>query len=437
MNTSIKAPSARQVAAAVIGNALECYDFVIFGLLTAIISTVFFPSGNEYASILLTTATFGAGFFMRPVGGILIAIYANRKGRKAAMQLIIAMMTIATALIAFTPSFAVIGAASSVVVVAARLLQGFATGGEFASSTALLVEMSPRERRGFYGSWMGFGQALCFLLGAGAGALITHSLSHDQLYGWGWRIPFMFGLLIAPVGYWFRRHVEEPNVERVEQAELPQGMRKPRQIRAALCGFFLTSASTIAQYVLVAYMPTFANKYLGIRLDDAFASQCLCLIVMIVSIPLFGALSDRIGRKSVLLFGLVSYAAILLPLFGWLVSAPSFLRLVVTLVLLSTPVAMLLAVYAPAMAEQFTFKHRSLGLAISYNIAVLLFGGFAQLIITWILHTTGSMMTPAYYLLVGAGLGIVGSLLAKAPATESNFVSDRGRADARAFDISS
>src|SRR5580704_13223576 len=203
------APKAVQVAAAVVGNALEWYDFIVFGLLTVIVSHLFFPAHSQYASLLLATATFGVGFFMRPVGGILLGIYADHYGRKAALLLIIVLMTAAIAMIGFAPTYATIGAAAPLVIVLARLLQGFATGGEFASATTFLIESAPAHRRGFYGSWQMVGQGLSVLIGALFGALVTRSLAPEALDSWGWRVPFLFGLIIGPVGLFIRRHLEE------------------------------------------------------------------------------------------------------------------------------------------------------------------------------------------------------------------------------------
>jgi len=199
----------RQVTAAVIGNALEWYDFTIYGAMASIISELFFPSENPQTALLKTLAVFGVGFVMRPIGGILLGIYADRKGRKAALQLIIALMSLAIAMIAFAPTYASIGIGAPLLIVVARLLQGFATGGEFASATAFLVESAPGNRRGLYGSWQLFGQCLAVFTGAGMGWLITHYLSPEALNSWGWRLPFVIGLLIAPVGMWIRRHMQE------------------------------------------------------------------------------------------------------------------------------------------------------------------------------------------------------------------------------------
>jgi MFS family permease len=408
-------PHIRQVAATVIGNALEWYDFIVFGFMTGIISTAFFPAESAYASLLLTTASFGVGFVMRPIGGIFIAIYADRKGRKSALLLIIALMTVATALLAFAPPYAVIGVGSSFIIVIARMLQGLATGGEFASSTALLIELAPAGRRGLYGSWQMVGQGLALLAGAAIGATVTHLLSHDQLYTWGWRIPFAIGLLIAPAGFWIRSHLHEPGAaaftEQTIEPKLSMTHALRRHGKPLLSSTLLTASATIAFYVLVIYMPTFASRSLGIALDRAFGSQCIAILVMTIIIPFSGAISDRIGRRPLIVASLTLYFLLLLPLFNWLIAAPGTARLMITQITLCSILGVLLGPYAAAIAEQFSVRIRSTGMAISYNIAVMIFGGFAQFILTILLHATGSLLTPAIYLLFGAALGIAGSFL--------------------------
>ncbi|AJK46605.1 MFS transporter [Burkholderia plantarii] len=422
----------RQVAAAVIGNALEWYDFIVFGFMAAIISPVFFPAGDAYAALLLTTASFGVGFVMRPVGGILIGIHADRRGRKSALQLIIALMALATALLAFAPPYTAIGVGSSLIVVVARMLQGLATGGEFASSTALLIELAPAGRRGLYGSWQMVGQGLALLAGTAIGALITHLLSPLQLHAWGWRIPFAIGLLIAPVGFWIRRHLQEPDASagaprRPQDAPLPMARALGRHGRALLSSALLTASVTIAFYVLVIYMPTFASRSLGIALDAAFGSQCVAVLAMTLVTPFAGAASDRIGRRPLIIASLVGYFLLLLPLFGWLLAAPGAMRLMITQTVLCCVLGLFLGPYAAALAEQFPARIRSTGMAISYNITVMIFGGFAQFFLTLLLHITGSPLSLAFYLLFGAALGIVGSLLLGArdePAAQSGRLAE-------------
>ncbi|KAE8760869.1 MFS transporter [Paraburkholderia madseniana] len=181
MAPALRSLNTRAVMAAVIGNALEWYDFTVFGFLTVVIAQLFFPAGNDYASMLLTTATFGVAFVMRPIGGIVLGLYADRAGRKAALSLVIALMTLGILLLAIAPPYSAIGIGAPLMIVLGRLLQGFSAGGEFGSSTALLIEAAPFSKRGFYGSWQMASQAAALLLGAVVGALITHGLSPEAL----------------------------------------------------------------------------------------------------------------------------------------------------------------------------------------------------------------------------------------------------------------
>jgi len=414
----------RQILAAVIGNALEWYDFVVYGFLTVIISRLFFPSESEYASLLMAMATFGVGFFMRPVGGILIGMYADRKGRKAALQLIILLMTISIAMIAFAPTYAAIGAAAPVLIVLARLLQGMATGGEFASATSFLVESAPPDRRGFYGSLQMVGQSVAALAGATAGMLITQGLTPEQIDSWGWRVPFMFGLLIGPVGLWIRRHLNETEafVEASQSVEEPVGLMALWRLyrRSIAVSFGLVVSGTIMYYVVLIYMPTYAKTQLGIPLGEAFIAQVAGLLCLTVGTPFFGILSDRIGRRPVLMLACVLYFILPYPLFSWLQAEPGLFRLAVMQVLLCSAVAVGFGAISTALAEQFPVRMRSTGLALAYNFAVMLFGGFAQLIVTWLIKATGTPLAPAYYVMFGSVVGL----------TASYFLTERFRDEA-------
>jgi len=400
----------RQILAAVIGNALEWYDFVVYGFLTVIISRLFFPSDSEYASLLMAMATFGVGFFMRPVGGILIGLYADRKGRKAALQLIILLMTISIAMIAFAPTYAAIGAAAPVLIVLARLLQGMATGGEFASATSFLVESAPPDRRGFYGSLQMVGQSVAALAGATAGMLITQGLTPEQIDSWGWRLPFIFGLLIGPVGLWIRRHLKETEafVEASQSTEEPVGLMALWRLyrRSIAVSFGLVVSGTIMYYVVLIYMPTYAKTQLNIPLGQAFIAQVAGLLCLTVGTPFFGILSDRIGRRPVLMLACGLYFVLPYPLFSWLQADPGLFRLAVMQVILCSAVAVGFGAISTALAEQFPVRMRSTGLALAYNFAVMLFGGFAQLIVTWLIKATGTPLAPAYYVMFGAVVGL-------------------------------
>jgi MFS transporter, MHS family, proline/betaine transporter len=422
---SPSAPKPFQVAAAVIGNALEWYDFIVFGFLTVIISRLFFPAESQYASLLLTTATFGVGFFMRPVGGVLLGIYADHKGRKAALLLIIVLMTLAIAMIGFAPTYAAIGVAAPLLIVLARLLQGFATGGEFATATAFLIESAPPNRRGFYGSWQMVGQGLAVLIGALLGALVTRTLTPEALDTWGWRVPFMVGLVIGPVGLFIRSRLQETEAfleaRAAETVRTGLGATLTTHAREALVSMGLVTSGTISVYVIWLYMPTFARTQLHMPLDQAFIAQSISIVCTIVLIPLFGALSDRIGRKPIMIGALALYLVLTYPLFNWIHDNPSFGSLAVAQIVLCCLLGAYFGPFSTAIAEQFAAHARSTGVGIAYNLAVMIFGGFAQFVVTWLIHVTGSPIAPSFYVMFGAAIGVVAALFVADRAGEAHL----------------
>ena len=417
MSGSRITPKPLQIAAAVIGNALEWYDFIVFGFFTVIIARLFFPADSQYASLLLTTATFGVGFFMRPVGGILLGIYADRRGRKAALLMVIALMTVAIAMIAFAPTYAAIGVGAPLIIVMARLLQGFSAGGEFASATAFLTESAPPQRRGFYGSWQMVGQGLAVLIGALLGTFLTRALTPDQLDGWGWRVPFLFGLIIGPLGLYIRRHLEETTAfiqaAQKQHARPALGAAVVAHTKETLVTIGIVIAGTISFYVILLYMPTFARIQLHLRLDQAFFAQAVSLACMIVLIPIFGALSDVVGRKPITIAALLLILVLAYPLFSWLNQSPSLQSLMITQIALCSMVGVFFGPLSTVLAEQFPAHIRSTGLAIGYNLAVMVFGGFAQFFVTWLIQVTGSPVAPAFYVMFGAAAGLLAAFFLK------------------------
>lgn len=413
---STRVPRASQMAAAVIGNAFEWYDFIVFGSLSVVISGVFFPASNEYTALLLTLATFGVGFVMRPVGAVVLGVYADLAGRKACLQLVMFLMTIAVALIAFAPTYASIGIGAPVLIVLARLLQGFATGGEFSSATCFLVESAATHRAGFIGSLQMVGQASGVLLGALMGLIVTHVLTPEQVARWGWRVPFLFGLLIGPVGLYMRRHLEETaefRALRDSQGASVAVHTLDREYRRAMSASFLVSAcGTTAAYVVLFYVPIiYARTQLALPLEDGFAAQIIGLAWTILLIPVFGIVSDGLGRRRVLIWATLGYFFLAYPLFAWVRAEPSFAHLVGLQLAMCTAVAGLFGPGSTVIAEQFPAALRSTGTAITYNCAVMLFGGFAPFIVTWLIQESGSPIAPAFYTMFGACVGIVGTLL--------------------------
>jgi len=412
---STRIPRAHQLAAAVIGNAFEWYDFVVFGFVSVVIARLFFPASNEHAALLLTLATFGVGFFMRPVGAIVLGLYADRAGRKAALQLVILLMTIAVAVVAFAPTYASIGIGAPIVIVLARLLQGFATGGEFSSATSFLVECAPLHRRGLFGSLQMVGQGLAALLGALAGAIVTRGLAPEQLDTWGWRLPFLLGLLIGPVGIYIRRNLNETEEFQAHRRETPQSLGVGAMLRvhtqAVAASFLLVVCGTIAYYVVLVYMPTYAKTQLALPLGDAFTVQTVALAWMIVLIPVFGMLSDRIGRKPVLLGAILGYFLLPYPLLTWVQTEPSFVRLLCLQVAMCSVLAVFYGPLSTTLAEQFPTGVRSTGTGIAYNFAVMLFGGFTPFVVAWLIRATGSPSVPAYCLMFGATAGTIALFL--------------------------
>jgi MFS transporter, MHS family, proline/betaine transporter len=426
MSSSQIAPKPLQIAAAVIGNALEWYDFIVFGFFTVVIARLFFPSDSQYASLLLTTATFGVGFFMRPVGGILLGIYADRRGRKAALLMVISLMTVAIAMIAFAPTYAAIGVGAPLIMVAARLLQGFSAGGEFASATAFLTESAPAGRRGLYGSWQMVGQGLAVLLGAILGTLLTRSMTPEALDSWGWRIPFLFGLIIGPVGLYIRRNLDETSAflqsNRSSASQQGSGSVLISHVKEMLACLGMVVSGTISFYVILIYIPTFARTQLHLPLDQAFLAQSIGLVCEVVLIPICGALSDFVGRKPVMITALVLDLLVTYPLFSWVSASPSFGALLTMQIILCSLFGVFNGPISTALAEQFPTRVRSTALAIAYNIAVMLFGGFAQFFVTWLIQATGTPIAPAYYLIFGAAVGLLAVFFLKERARDASFL---------------
>ncbi|WP_170836236.1 MFS transporter [Pandoraea sp. ISTKB] len=426
--TSAPSPTTRRnVVAALIGNALEWYDFIIYGFMAQVIATVFFPSdGNRYVSLLLTTAVFGAGFVMRPVGGILLGIYADKRGRKPALQMIMYLMSAAILMITFAPPYAAIGIGAPVIILIARLLQGAATGGEFASATSFLTELAPPGKKGFYASWQFFGQFLAVLVGSSMAALLNRSLTPESLESWGWRVAFLAGLAIAPVAIWMRRHLEETPVflEAEQQAPTQTFTESLKSnYRGILVSFLLNVPGTAVFYVVLVNMPGYVSKQFGIPADQSFTIQMIAVLWLVILTPTIGWFSDKVSKRAFLTFAYGGLLLSIYPMMQWLGESPSTARLLVMQIVLCTFHAIVCGVLAPAMAEQLPVRVRSTGMTIGYNLAVMVFGGFAPFTLVWLTQATGSSFAPAFYLMVCAPIGLLGCAFMKGRKREAHSLS--------------
>ena len=393
------------IAAATIGNGLEWFDFTVYGFFTPIIARLFFPAINDLTSILLTVGTYGVGFFMRPVGAVVLGVYADRKGRKAALTLTILTTAFGTALLGFAPTYAQAGIVGPLVIVLARLIQGFSAGGEIGGATAFLIEYAPPEKRGFYASWQQTSQALAVVLGGICGTIVTHALDPAAIDSWGWRVPFLLGLLIGPVGFYIRARVDETPVftdSHTQKSESPLRDALRDHPRGIASGFGVTILWTVCTYVLLFYMTTYAVKQLNIPLADAFVATTIGGLVLMLGCPIAGALSDRVGRKRLLLAAAIAIGVLIYPLFAWVNAKPDLM----TLAIVQGILGLLLAAFtgpAPALlAEQFPAGLRSTGLSLAYNFAVTIFGGFAAVIVTLLIEATGTKLAPSFYVMAAA-----------------------------------
>jgi MHS family proline/betaine transporter-like MFS transporter len=411
--TSSAAPAAaattnprRVIVAASIGNALEWYDVIVYGFFAATISKLFFPSVDETVSLLLALGTFAVAYVVRPLGALVLGAYADRVGRKAALMLSIRLMMLGTLLIAIMPPYAQIGVIAPILILVARLVQGFSAGGEFGSATAFLVEHAP-ERRGFMASWQFASQGLSTLLASAFGTVLTATLSDAQLESWGWRIPFLFGLLIGPVGYYIRRYVDESGefvqATGAERAPVQDTFRTQKGRMLVAIGAL--AVSTAISY-LITYMPTFAMKELGLPASTGFAATLVSGIVLTVMTPVVGHLSDRFGRVRIMLLFAALILVLVYPSFAFLVAYPGFAVILAVMFVVGALKAGYFAPLPAMMADLFPVTNRATGMSVSYNIGVMTFGGTTPLVIVWLVDATGDKLAVTYYLMALAVLSL-------------------------------
>ncbi len=388
------------VFAVVLGNGYEFYDFGVYAVYIGIIGQTFYPGDNTLASDLAAAATFGAGFFARPLGGLLIGAYGDRAGRKAAMTLTIALMALGSAMIAVLPGYATIGVAAPILLVLARLVQGFAVGGEMGPSTMFMLEAAPPDRRIFYASWQLASQNLGALSYGLIGFLLASALPKQSLNDWGWRVPFALGILIAPIGMYIRNALEEtlmrePHVVPANSRAVISVVLKENWV-GVLVGVALIAGSTITQYFLINMAP-YAIRTL--HLPDAVA------MLGAISVGLTGAagaliggfLGDRFGVKTIAIVPRIILLIALLPAMWWLVASPSATTLVLAIAILSILQGASSAVGLMLIPLIFPRAVRATGLAFTYSLGVAVFGGTATYIVTWLVGVTDNPLASVYY----------------------------------------
>ncbi len=387
----------------------EGYDFVIYGFMLSHIAKAMFPFASGLGSLLAAMATFGAGFVMRPVGALILGGIMDRNGRRAGLSWMIGLMAVGTAVVALTPDQATIGHLAPLIFVAGRLLQGFAAGGAFGGAATLLIEHSPRARRGFIGSLQQISQGVSALLGSLAAAAVGATLSGADMDAWGWRLPFLIGLLILPVGLYLRAAlVGAAPVSHVVTSPPVELWRDHRATVFRAVG--IVAVATVGFYVLLVDMPTYAERELAIPMPLALAATATATLCFVLASLASGAWSDRVGRRRPMLLGAAGLFVLALPLVGALIAAPSIATLLATQIVF----ALLIGLYnGPALTfvgEIFPRSVRASGYSLSYNLAVVTFGGFAPLIVTWLIAVTGSKLALAGYLMLSTVAGLVAIL---------------------------
>ena len=398
----------RVIVAATIGNVLEWFDFLVYGFFAVTIAEVFFPAGNPTVSLLITFGTFGLAYLMRPLGAIIVGTYTDRAGRKAGLTLSIGLMLIGTTLMVVTPGYATIGLAAPIIITVARLLQGFSVGGEFGSAVTFLVEHAG-ERRGYSASWQWATIGMTSIIASLFGLVLTSQLSHQQLVDWGWRVPYVFGLLVGPAGLYIRsRMAETPeflNAEKPQRMPISELLRRqPVSVLLALGAAVISNSS----YYLLLYIPTYGVKTLHLPAYTTFAATLVGGIILAVFSVIAGHYSDRTTPRTRLmlitawLFLLAAY-----PSFWLMVAFPSLATAIFAVGFLNLIKAGYSGVLPSVLSEQFPVETRAVGVAFSFSVAVTIFGGFAPFTATWLIAQTGDPLSPAYYLMATALLSII------------------------------
>lgn len=410
----------RAITLATLGNVMEWYDFVIYGFLAAAIGASFFPSADPTTSLLATFATFAIGFVARPVGALVLGPLSDRKGRKFVLLISMMLMATGSLMIGISPTYQQIGIAAPLIVVLARLFQGFSAGGEFGSSAVFLIEWASPKRRGFYGSFHQVASYGGLLVGVLVVTLLTTVLGSEQMQAWGWRIPFIAGSMLAIVVLYLRRRLEETPVytDLVEAiGESPEILpatsaqtTRPAATKAFFLAIGVTALWTVTAYVTLSYMPTFAAVYGGITKQEALWSTTIGAFAVVVLLPIAGHLSDKFGRRPFIIGSAVSYVVLAVPVFALIVTGRSFISAVLGALVFAVPTAAIAGTGTATISELFKAKQRGTMVSIGGAIAIAVFGGFGPYISTLLISVTGMPISPAFYVSAVALITLIAGL---------------------------
>ena len=410
----IAAPLRRgSIAAAAVGNVLEWYDFAVYTYLALIIARKFFPAQDEMTSLLSAVGAFGVGYLARPFGAVVIGRLADRRGRKPAMLLSLFLMAGGTLLVGLIPTYATIGVAASLLLIAARILQGFSIGGEWGVGTSYMVEWAPKGRRGLFGSLQQLGVKIGFVLGSASAALLLGALTPEEVSDWGWRLPFLAGALLGPVGLYLRYRLEETPAYEKAAAKAPSGPSEESGFGRAGQAFGLAIVWAASVYLMINYLPVWTRVHLDLDATQALWANSLGLLVLACLIPLMGHLSDRIGRKPVLLGACLVFVIMPYPLFRYLDSgAVPIAGLIAAQLAFVLPVAAFGGVAPAAMAELFPTRLRATWIALAFALCVVIFGGIVPYFMASLLSARFDLPTiHAIYLAVAAVISAAEILL--------------------------
>jgi MHS family proline/betaine transporter-like MFS transporter len=408
------------VTAGAIGNVLEWYDFGLFGFFAPVISHEFFPSETNLASLLGTYGVFATGFLMRPLGGVLFGYIGDRFGRKRALELSVLLMAVSTALMGVLPGHAALGLAAPLLLTLLRLLQGLSVGGEYIGSMSFLVEHAPPSRRAFVGSWSSFSVVLGSLMGSGIASLCLGLLSASDLAAWGWRIPFLGGILLGLVGLWLRRGVEEtPSFLKLQDAGKLAGNPVVEAVRhnpgAIATTLGLTGLSSVGFYLPFVWLPTWLAQINQPALPEsqALTANTLALVVILFLTPVTARASDRVGRRPMFLIAALGYALLSYPLF-LMMTGGTFDRALLGGLAFAACSGLYSGCMAATMVELFPTRTRYTGIAIGYNVGQAVLGGTAPWVATALIQLSDNVVAPAFYLTGSATVAGVASLFIKA-----------------------